>query len=219
MSKRNNHYHGSNISFIDMLFNIIMVFVLLFFASILMMNPTAKKNDVEVKADMIVTMTWPDLSPHDMDLWISVPDGPAIGYPRKENTYLFLERDDLGASNNYVMKNDKKEILSTRREVMTFRGRPDGRYVVNVNFYAAKTELGAIISEYDGPPVPVVVELIQINPFYKVIARKEILLSKVHEERTAFSFIIRDNEVTDIDKDLEEPFIMNNMGIPMRERN
>jgi hypothetical protein len=212
MSKKNHNYHGSNISFIDMLFNIIMVFVLMFFASILMMNPPAKKNEVEVKADTIITMTWPDNSPHDIDLWVKVPEGNPIGYSHKENTYLFLERDDLGANNNYVMKNDERVILATRREVATFRGKEEGRYVVNVNFYMAKTMDGHTDSAYSGPPIPVVVELIQINPVYRVLARKEIMLTSVREEKTAFSFIVNNNEITEIEKDIEEPFILLTAG-------
>jgi cbb3-type cytochrome oxidase subunit 3 len=209
--KQYRQYHGSNISFIDMLFNILLAFVLLFFAVVLFINPPAKKKDIEAKADIIITMSWPDMSPHDIDLWVRPPDGNNIGFTHKENSYLFLERDDLGISNNFVIKDGQKISLSPRREVVTFRGVMPGRYVVNTHFYMAKTTNG-ISGTFDGVPVPVVVELIQINPSYKILTRKEIILENPKEEKTAFSFIIRDDLVTDIDTETEEHFILNPKG-------
>ena len=214
MINKHRNYHGSNISFIDMLFNIIIAFVLLFFAAILLINPPAKKKDIEAKADLIITMSWQDLSPHDIDLWVKPPDGHNIGFTSKENSYIFLERDDLGVTNNFVMKDGVKVTLPTRREVISFRGKIPGRYVVNAHFYMAKDNEGASRPEvYDGVPVLVIVELIQINPTYKILARKEIKLENVKQEKTAFSFIIRDDLVTSIDTETEEHFILNPQGI------
>lgn len=207
--KFNRAYHGNNISFIDMLFNIIIVFVLLFFIAILLMNPVSKKDDIVAKADLLVTMTWPDHNPHDIDLWIKPPNGSAIGFTHKENSYLFLDRDDLGASNNFTVINGQKASISIRREVMSFRGKEPGRYIVNIQFFLPKEPSGFQLYSYDGTPVPVIIELVQINPTYKILAKKEISLTAVKEEKTAFSFIIRDDTVTEIDIVTEEHFIMN----------
>jgi len=201
------HYHGSNISFIDMLFNIIIVFVLLFFVTVMLMNPQSKKEDIESKADILITMSWPDHSPHDIDLWVKPPNGVPIFYNHRENSFVFLDRDDLGISNNFVIKDGVKTPLAPRREVMSFRGKEPGRYVANVHFYLPKTPDGTKADTYDGTPIPVVVELTQINPVYKILAKKEIILTFVKEERTAFSFIIRDDVVTELTMDVEEPFL------------
>lgn len=206
--KKGSQYYGSNISFIDMLFNIIIVFVLLFFASIMLINEPAKKKDIEARADVIITMTWPDMSLHDMDLWVKVPDGKPIGYNHKENSYVFLERDDLGISNNFVIKDGVKTALAPRREVVSFRGKVPGRYVVNVQFFMAKTEDGKAVAFYDNTPIPVQVELVQINPSYKILARKEIIMTKTKEERTAFAFVVRDDAIADIELETEETFIL-----------
>lgn len=202
-------YHGSNISFIDMLFNIIIVFVLLFFIAVLLMNPPSKKEDIPAKADLIITMTWPDNNPHDIDLWLKTPKGTPIFYNHRENSFAFLDRDDLGISNNYVEKDGVKVPLSARREVISFRGKSPGRYVANVHFFISKSPDGQRAYEYDGQPIPVIVELIQINPVYKVLAKKEIVLTQVKEEKTAFSFIIADDVVSEISLEIEEPFLQN----------
>lgn len=209
-------YHNNNISFIDMLFNIIVVFVLLFFISIMIMNPPSKKKDIEAKADVLIVMTWPDFNPHDIDLWIKPPNDIPIYYNRRENSFLFLDKDDLGSTNNYVMQDDKKVYLPSRREVVSFRGREPGRYVANVHFYLPKTVNEEVMTSYDNTPIPVTVELIQINPAYKILARKEILLTRVKEEKTAFSFIVTDDAISNIVIDIEEPFIQNTVNLSSR---
>ena len=204
--RRSHQYHGSSLSFIDMLFNINMLFVLLFFAAILLMNPAAKNKDVEVKSDIMIVMTWPDADPNDIDLWIKAPPNDIIGYPHKENSYLHLERDDTGASSNYIITGDTKVDLGSRREVIMFRGKTDGRFVVNVHFYSAKDKTGSVI--YDKiSPVPVHIELIQINPEYKIVAKKDITLAAVKQEETAFSFLIQEGNITQVNTDISEPFI------------
>lgn len=196
-------YHGNSIAFIDMLFNIVIVIVLLFFITVLFMNPPVKKNDIKAKADIIITMSWPDFNPHDIDVWIKPPEGPAIGYRNKENSYLFLDRDDLGMSNNYIFRDGKKVPVSTRREVISIRGKTPGRYIVNVFFFQAKGE-----EAYNILPVPVVVEMVEINPKYRILVKKEVVLTRRAEERTAFSFIVQNDLVTDITDNIEEPFIL-----------
>lgn len=202
----NEKYYGSNIAFQDMLFNIIIQFVFLFFLALCLINPISKKNDVESKADLMITMSWPDNSPHDVDLWIKLSDGMLIGYPSRENSFIHLERDDLGSTNNYVVKSGEKVGLAPRREVIVFRGKVDGRYVANVHFYMAKSTDGKYF-DVDTFDLPVMVELIQINPTYKTLSRKEIKLTKIKEEKTAFAFVISDGNVIDVEQDIEEPFI------------
>lgn len=206
MKSRSKIFHSNNISFIDMLFAIIAIFIILFFVSILSMNVVSKKNDMESKADLMIILSWTDNSPHDIDLWLKAPNDTFIGYPRKENGFIFLDRDDLGIANNFIINDGIKTILSTRREVITFRGKLNGRYVTNVHFFSAKSE-GGIPLEGDTFKTNVTIELVQINPVYKILAKKELILEKVKEEKTAFSFILVGDDVTDIEVEIEEPFL------------
>jgi len=204
---KGSKYYGSNISFIDMLFNINMLFFLLLIIAIIQINPKAKQNDVESKAEMMVVMNWPDNNPNDVDLWIKTPEGQHIGFSNRENSYIHLERDDRGAVNNNFMKNGEKVELPFRREVLVFRGKADGRYVVNVHLYAIKDLTGSSTREKNIDPIPVSVELIQVNPTYEILVKKELTLSHLSEEKTSFSFIIKEGKVVEIDKDVDEPFL------------
>jgi hypothetical protein len=134
------------------------------------------------------------------------------------NSYMFLERDDLGWSNNFTMLEGKRVEIPTRREVITFRGKEDGRYVVRVQFYMSKDAKTGKAGESPPQPVPVKVELIRINPKYNILASKEVPMANAKEEKTAFSFIIKDGEIVDIDLTTEQKIISENQvsGEPWR---
>lgn len=203
------HLHGSNLSFIDMLFNLVLGFCLLFFIAFLMMNPPSQEKKIESKAEILIIMTWPDQSPHDIDLWILSPELKSVGFPRRESEYIHLERDDLGITNDTVITHDGKiQHIYLNQEVITIRSKQPGRYVVNVQWYSAKALLNEDGSQQpiDLSPVPVKVQLIQVNPTYKIIAVRDLLLGNVKEEKTAFAFEIVDGEITDVRYD-DVPFI------------
>jgi hypothetical protein len=61
--------------FTDLLFNTLLGFSLLFFISIIFMNPIAKMGNVNFKAEYIITVTWPDDQPDDVDVWVQDPNG------------------------------------------------------------------------------------------------------------------------------------------------
>jgi hypothetical protein len=53
-----------------MLFKALQVVAFLFFLALLVMNPEAKQGKIDTKAEFIVTMTWPDNHPDDIDLYV-----------------------------------------------------------------------------------------------------------------------------------------------------
>lgn len=204
------HLHGSNLSFIDMLFNLVLGFCLLFFIAFLMMNPISQEKKIESKAEILIVMTWPDKSPHDIDLWTLSPELKPIGFPRRESEYIHLERDDLGLTNDTVTTPDgKQQFIYLNQEVITIRSKQPGRYVVNIQWYSAKPILAEDGSQQplDLSPVPVKVQLIQVNPTYRVVSVRDLVLDQVKEEKTAFAFDITDGQITDIRYD-DVPFVM-----------
>ena len=69
--------------FYDMLFNMLIAFVFCFLVALLAMNPKAlKAGDIPAKAEFIVTVSWPDFNPNDIDTWVQDPSG-ARETPRK----------------------------------------------------------------------------------------------------------------------------------------
>ena len=65
--------YGSQIAFIDLLFNTLVGFVFLFVLAFILINPVAKKANVEVIEEFIITTQWPDNSEDDIDTWVKDP--------------------------------------------------------------------------------------------------------------------------------------------------
>ena len=67
-------YH-SNLPFVDLLFKVLIGFVFLFIVSFLLINPIAKRADIEVKAEFLITVMWPDDLEDDVDTYVEDPVG------------------------------------------------------------------------------------------------------------------------------------------------
>ena len=68
--KRNRTIIGSNLSFNDLLFNVLVGFVMLFVIAFLLINPITKKSDIPVKAEFLIVLSWPADAADDIDLWV-----------------------------------------------------------------------------------------------------------------------------------------------------
>ena len=106
--------------FYDMLFNMLIAFVFCFIIALLAMNPKATKTgDIPAKAEFIITLSWPDMDPNDLDLWVQGPSGESAWFRNREVDLMYLDRDDRGNSNNTIMVNGRKVINPLRQEVVT----------------------------------------------------------------------------------------------------
>ena len=149
--------YKSTIAFVDLLFNILVGFVFLFLVAFLMINPVAKKADVDKKAEFLITMTWPHDSPQDIDLWVMDPLKNKVGFSSKEMGLTHLERDDLGWANDVVNVGGKITTLNQNIENTTIRGIVPGDYYVSVHFYGR--------NQLFRDPIPVTVKIEKINPY------------------------------------------------------
>jgi hypothetical protein len=172
-----------------MLFKALQVVAFLFFLALLAMNPEAKQGKIDTKAEFIVTMTWPDNHPDDIDLYVEDPLGNIVWYHTREAGFMVLDRDDRGGINNSIMVNGKKIMSPIREETVSIRGIVAGEYTVNVQYYLAIQKA----------PVPVSVKVEKINPMVEVIHYDTILLDHAGQEKTALRFrVAEDGSVTDI---------------------
>jgi len=175
--------------FTDLLFNTLLGFSLLFFISIMFMNPIAKLGNVNFKAEYIITVTWPDDQPDDIDVWVEDPNGNLLSYRDSNVGWLHLDRDDQGDLNDTVVINGVETVYPINQEVVTIRGIVSGEYVVNLQYYKSST----------GRPVPVTVKIEKVNPSLKVVYIDKVTLENEDDERTVLRFTLDANgEVADI---------------------
>jgi|TARA_Y100001937_G_scaffold125274_1_gene191742 hypothetical protein len=192
MATNRHRSYGSQVAFIDLLFNTLVGFVFLFILAFILINPIAKKSNVEIVAEFIVKINWPSDSPDDIDLWMRDPLGNYVGFKSKDVGLMALSRDDLGTSNDTVYDPKGKPIIVYRNEEMvTIRGIVPGEYIVNVHFYNEKIAVDKN-KEKNYNPMPVQVEVQKINP-YNVVFAKEVFLDRKGHEITVVRFTINED--------------------------
>src|SRR5271155_3612136 len=85
-----------------MLFKALQVVAFLFFIALIAMNPETKEGKIDTKAEYIITLTWPDSHPDDIDLYAEDPLGNIVWYHEREAGFMVLDRDDRGGLNNSI---------------------------------------------------------------------------------------------------------------------
>ena len=84
MRQRRTLRYRSTDPFIDLLFNALLGFTFLFLVSVMFIKPDARKGRVNLKAEYIISVTWPDHLADDIDLWVQDPIGEIVSYLQKD---------------------------------------------------------------------------------------------------------------------------------------
>lgn len=176
--------------FYDMLFNMLIAFVFCFIVALLAMNPRAlKAGDVPAKAEFIVTVSWPDYDPNDIDTWVQGPAGNLVWFRAREAGLMHLDRDDRGLTNDVITVNGHRIVNPLNQEVVTLRGIAPGEYTVNLHYYESR----------NGQPVTATVSVVKVNPRADVVFYGQVRLQRQADEVTAVRFsVLSDGSVGQI---------------------
>lgn len=186
--------YKNSLSFIDLLFNILLGFAFLFIIAFIMINPQARQGDVPVKAEFLIVMTWPDNNPSDFDLWVMDPQGRRVGFRSRDQGLINLDRDDLGTINDTVVVDGQLITVANNKETVTIRGILPGDYRISVHQYRKTDDLQA---------VPVTVEVTKINP-YRIVYKQTQDFSSHGQVLNYYQFtMLASGEVTDLRTSLE----------------
>lgn len=176
--------YKSTLAFVDLLFNILLGFVFLFIVAFMLINPVAKRADIEQPAQYMITMTWPDEDRNDIDLWVKDPVGNTIFFMQREQGLLSLDRDDLGTVNDVVVVNGERIEVQLNREVVTVRGIVPGRYLVSAHYYSYREESQG--------SVPVTVEVVRVRP-YEIVYKQTIEITDEGQVADFYQFTVYDD--------------------------
>ena len=186
--KRNSH---TNFAFLDLLFNTLLCFAALFVLAFVLINPSQEQNNVESKAEFLITITWPEGMDNDVDVYVEDPVGHLVAFMRREDGLMHLDRDDLGQRNDVIQTPFGSVESNENKEIVTLRGIVPGEYVVNVHMYMERANAEA---------TPVTIQLEKLNP-YRMITIKERTLTITGDEKTAFRFTLdRAGEVISVNE-------------------
>jgi hypothetical protein len=163
-----------------MLFKALQVLAFLFFIALLAINPKDDGGKIDPKLEFLVTVSWPDRHPDDIDLFVQDPLGNMVWYRRREAGFMVLDRDDRGGVNDFIMVNGQKVPSPIRQEIVSIRGVVSGEYTVNVYHFAALT----------GQPVAATVKVEKLNPTVQVVYYDTLQLDHGGLEVTAVRFVL-----------------------------
>ncbi|MCW8962271.1 MAG: hypothetical protein OQL16_00650 [Gammaproteobacteria bacterium] len=164
--------------FTDLLFNALLGFTMLFMVTIMFVNPLAKLGSANLKAEFIITLSWPEDLPDDLDVWVEDPHGEVVSYLQKDAGWLHLDRDDRGEINDTILINGQEVVHRINQEVVTLRGIISGEYIVNAYFYEARSN----------QPIDVMLTVDKVNPTLQTVFVDKITMLKQDEEHTFVRF-------------------------------
>lgn len=166
--------------FSDLLFNSLLGISLLFFIAIIFINPKTKDGEVEFNAYFVITVSWKDFSPDDIDVWVADPLGKKLWFKQREIGLLHLDRDDRGMEDDQITVNNELVENPLNQEVVTIRGVYPGRYTVNIHYYKSVSN----------EPVDVDVRIFKLRPSYQSILNETVTLASKGAEKTVVNFTI-----------------------------
>ena len=171
----------NNTSFLDLLFNTLIGFVLLFIIAFLSINPKNKDADIKTKAEFVITVTWNVNSKDDVDTWLQDPAGNVLHFRQKDIGLAHLDRDDLGIINDSITLKDGRIIeYPHNQELTTIRGFVSGEWVLNVHMY----------NKRDPDPTLVEIRMDKLNPRVETVFYKKVTMGQTWEEVTVTRFVM-----------------------------
>lgn len=184
-------------AYIDLLINLLTGIVVLFILTTLLIAPVTKNSEgIKKNADYVLTLEWPNDIDCDVDFWIRDPLNNVVSYRYLEAGLMYFERDDMGKRRS-VYELDGKQIIidPDNKEFVTLRGTFPGEYVVNIHLYSCISPLNKIALQpgYE-IEVPIIVEIVKINPSYNVVKHIEMKMDSVWQEKTAVRFVMDDKK-------------------------
>lgn len=174
--------YSCSVSFLDLLFNMLLAFTALFVLAFVMISVKKddSKSNAEVKAEYIINISWPEELDYDVDVYVEDPMGNLVCFRRREEGLMHLERDDLGHRNDTVQTPGGPQKFNVNRESVTLRGLHSGEYVVNAHAYRVA----------QGARVPVTVTVDRINPKFETVLLNNVKLIGMGDERTLVRFTL-----------------------------
>ena len=165
-------------AFTELLFNALLGFAMMFIIAFMLIQEPVADGNVDAKAEMLITATWPDGHPDDIDMLVEGPQGEVVWYHNRDGDLMHLDRDDRGLLADRVILDGKTVVNPINQEIITVRGLQVGEYVVNLMHYQ---------SHYT-EPLPVTVKVEKLNPEVTLVFYGTRYMRGSGDEQTAVRF-------------------------------
>ena len=165
-------------AFTDLLFNALLGFALMFVLAFTLINNPDNSGNIDAKAEMLITVRWPDRHPDDVDTLVEGPQGKVVWYHNRDSGLMHLDRDDRGLLADRITLDGKEISNPINQETVTVRALQTGEYVVNLLHYQSNYQ----------EPLPVTVKVEKLNPEVSLVYYGTRHLKGTGDEQTAVRF-------------------------------
>ena len=167
-------------AFTDLLFNALLGFAFMFVAAFALIRDPDNTGKIDSKAEVLITVRWPDRHPDDVDTLVEGPEGNLVWYHNRDSGLMHLDRDDRGLFADRIELDGREVSNPINQETVSVRALQPGEYVVNLLHYQ---------SNY-AAPLPVTVKVEKLNPSVTLVFYGTRELTGVGDEQTAVRFTI-----------------------------
>lgn len=189
-------------AFTDLLFNALLGFAFMFVAAFTLISDPSNKGKIDSKAEVLITVSWADRHPDDVDTLVEGPRGQLVWYHNRDSGLMHLDRDDRGLFADRIVLDGREVSNPINQETVTVRALQPGEYVVNLLHYQ---------SNYS-EPLPVTVKVEKLNPTVSLVFYGTRQLTGMGDEQTAVRFTIgADGNVTGT-SELPKPLLTRAVG-------
>ena len=174
------HKYEEQDVFTDLLFNALLGFAFMFAIAFMLINSSDESGNIDTKAEILISVQWPDEHPDDVDAVVEDPQGGLVWYHNRDSGLMHLDRADRGNLADNI--NVSGEVISNpiNQETVTVRGLQSGEYVINLLHYKSNFK----------DPLAVTVKVEKLNPTVELIYYGEHFLNGVGDEKTALRFLV-----------------------------
>ena len=167
-------------AFTDLLFNSLLGFAFMFAIAFVLISDPTDGGKIDSKAEILISVRWPDQHPDDVDAIVESPQGGLVWYHNRDTGLMHLDRDDRGIFADKMNVNGATISNPINQETITIRALQSGEYVVNLLHYQAN---------YD-KPLTVDVKVEKLNPEVELVYYGSHELKGVGDEKTAVRFSV-----------------------------
>ena len=167
-------------AFTDLLFNSLLGFAFMFAIAFMLISDPSDGGKIDSKAEILISVRWPDQHPDDVDAIVESPQGGLVWYHNRDTGLMHLDRDDRGIFADKMNVNGAMISNPINQETITIRALQSGEYVVNLLHYQAN---------YD-QPLTVDVKVEKLNPEVELVYYGSHELEGVGDEKTAVRFSV-----------------------------
>jgi len=191
-------------AFTDLLFNSLLGFAFMFAIAFMLISDPSDGGKIDSKAEILISVRWPDQHPDDVDAIVESPQGGLVWYHNRDTGLMHLDRDDRGIFADKMNVNGAAISNPINQETITIRALQSGEYVVNLLHYQAN---------YD-QPLTVDVKVEKLNPEVELVYYGSHELEGIGDEKTAVRFSVdSEKNISDVNQ-IQKRLLTKALGRP-----